>query len=69
MIKVKTTDAYKKNHVIDKELRIIPKEGYEFEVSEERYRILTKDNDHNLKFVEKIKKEKVTENQEVQGSE
>lgn len=62
MIKVKALDTYEKNNIVDSELKIIPKEGYEFDVSEERYRILTKDNKQNLKFVEKVKKEKPIEN-------
>lgn len=61
MIKVRALNTYEKNNVIDNELRIIPKEGYEFEVTEERYKILTKDNKLNLKFVEKVKKEKTVD--------
>lgn len=68
MIKVRALDTYQKNNVIDNELKIIPKENYEFEVSEERYRVLTKDNPYNLKFVEKVKKEK-SEDKSNQGSE
>lgn len=67
MIKVRALNTYEKNDIIDTELRIIPKEGYEFEVSEERYKVLNKNNKHNLKFVEKVKKEKVEETS--QGSE
>ena len=58
MIKVRATNAYKENNIIDAELKIIPEEGYEFEVSKERYEILTKNNEHNLKFVEEIKENK-----------
>lgn len=62
MIKIKALDTYEKNNIVDSELKIIPKEGYEFEVSEERYRTLTKDNKKNLKFVEKVKNEKAVDN-------
>ena len=58
MIKVRATNAYEQNNVVDKELKIIPKEGYEFDVSEERYRKLTKDNKYNVNFIEKVVKEK-----------
>lgn len=62
MIKVKALDTYTKNNIIDNELKIIPVEGHEFEVTEERYKILNRNNKHNLKFVEKLKKDK-TDNQ------
>ncbi len=54
MIKVRATNEYIQNNIVDNELRIIPKEGDEFEVSEERYKILVGNNKHKLKFVEKI---------------
>ena len=63
MIKVKATDAYEKNGIMDDVLQIIPKKGYEFEVSEERYNLLTGNNKRKLVFVEKVKKEKTENNQ------
>lgn len=57
MIKVRALKTYEENNIIDKILKIIPKEGYEFEVSNDRYKELIKDNKYGLKFVEKIKKE------------
>lgn len=54
MIKVKATNEYEKNNIIDKELDIIPQEGYEFEVTEERYKILSGNNKRKLKLVEKV---------------
>ncbi len=67
MIRVRALSTYKDKNIIDKQLRIIPAEGYEFEVSEERYEYLTKTNPKGLKFVEKVKKEKPVTN--TQGSE
>lgn len=53
---VKATDKYEKLNLKDNELGRIPKEGEEFEVSKERYKILTQTNKFNEVFVEKIKK-------------
>lgn len=66
MIKVKATDAYEKNSIMDDVLQVIPKKGYEFEVSEERYNLLIGNNKRKLVFVEKVKKEK---SKDSQGSE
>ena len=63
MIKVRATDVYEKNGILDKELQIIPKKGHEFEVTDERYSILSGNNKRKLVFVEKIKKEKSEANQ------
>lgn len=62
MIKVRALSTYKDKNIIDKQLRIIPSEGYEFEVSEERYKYLTKTNPKGLKFVERVKNEKKVNN-------
>lgn len=51
---VKATDKYQKMNLKDNELGRIPKEGEQFEVSEERYIVLTKTNKFNEVFVEKI---------------
>ena len=60
-MKVKTTDKYEKLNIKDIELDRIPKEGEEFEISEERYEVLTKINKFNAVFVEKVKEIKEAE--------
>ena len=57
-MKVKATNQYEILKLKDKELQRIPKEGEIFDVSEERYEVLTKNNDFNVKFVEAVKQEK-----------
>lgn len=61
-IKVKATSKYEQLNIKDKELNRILKNGEEFEISEERYVVLTKNNKYNAVFVEKIE-EKNTKNQ------
>lgn len=51
---VRATDKYKKLNIKDNELGRIPKIGEEFEVSEERYKVLTQTNKFNEIFVEKV---------------
>lgn len=58
---VKATDKYEKLNLKDNELGRIPKQGEEFEVSEERYKVLTQTNKFNEVFVEKVKKTKEVE--------
>ena len=58
---VRATDKYEKLNLQDNELKRIPKEGEEFEVSEERYKVLTKTNSFGVVFVEKVEAEKETE--------
>lgn len=53
-IKVRATQQYESLNLKDKELDYIPQKGEVFEVSEERFLILTKNNPHNAIFVEKI---------------
>ena len=53
-MKVKATSKYKELGLQDKELKRIPNEGEEFEVSEERYEYLTKTNPNKVAFVEKV---------------
>lgn len=60
-MKVKATDKYEKLDLKDNELGRIPKAGEEFEVSEERYEVLTKTNKFNVEFVEKVEEEKEIE--------
>lgn len=61
-MKVRATNKYKELNIKDNELGRIPTEGEEFEVSEERYEVLTKTNKFNTIFVEKVEeiKEKET---------
>lgn len=51
---VQATDKYEKLNLKDNELGRIPKEGEKFEVSEERYEVLTKTNKFNTVFVKEI---------------
>lgn len=51
---VRATDKYEKLNLKDNELDRIPKAGEEFEVSKERYEVLTKTNSFKVAFVEKI---------------
>ena len=51
---VKATDAYEKRNLKDAELKRIPKEGEKFEVSKERFEVLTKTNNFKAVFVEKV---------------
>lgn len=53
---VKATDKYEKLNLQDNELKRIPKAGEEWEISEERYEVLTKTNKYNEIFVERAKK-------------
>lgn len=61
MVKVKATNAYKKNSfklvIEDSELGRVPEEGEIFEVSEERFNKLNGNNAYGLVFVEKIEEE------------
>ena len=52
---VKATNKYK-------ELNKIPEEGEEFEVTEERYKVLTKTNQYKVVFVEKVEAENKSNN-------
>ena len=61
---VKATDKYEKLNIQDNELGRIPKEGEQWEVSEERYEVLTKTNKYNAVFVEKVKTKKKVEQKE-----
>ena len=57
-MKVKATAEYEKRNLKDVELDYIPREGEEFEVSEERYRLLSGNNPFKAKFVEKVEEQK-----------
>jgi hypothetical protein len=53
-MKVRATDKYEKLNIKDNELGRIPKQGEEFEISEERFKVLTQTNKFNIVFVEKV---------------
>lgn len=53
-MKVRATNKYEELKLQDNELKRIPKEGEEFEVSEERFEVLTKTNSFGVVFVEKV---------------
>lgn len=53
-MKVKATNKYEEMNLKDIELDRIPKAGEEFEVSKERFEVLTKTNKYNAVFVEKV---------------
>ena len=61
---VKATDKYAKLNIQDNELGRIPKTGEEWEISEERYKVLTKTNKYNTVFVEKVRRKKKEEKTE-----
>lgn len=61
---VKATDKYKKLNVKDNVLGRIPEAGEEFEVTEERFNVLTEANQYNVVFVEKVE-EKETEDKDI----
>ena len=58
---VKATDKYEKLNIKDLELNKIPKKDEIFEVSEKRYKILTKENEYHEIFVEKVEEVKEIE--------
>lgn len=61
---VKATDKYEKMNIQDNELGRIPKPGEEWEITEERYKVLTKTNKYNTVFVEKVRRKKKEEKTE-----
>ncbi len=68
-IKVKALKTYEENNVIDKELKIIPKDGTEIEVSKGRLKYLLGSNEYKKAFVEKIKNNKGNNEQAVTNDE
>lgn len=60
-MKVKATEMYKKLNLKDKELGRIPEVGEVFEVTKERYKVLTETNKHKVAFVEKVEETKKVE--------
>jgi hypothetical protein len=55
LIKVRALNTYKELNVRDSELKFIPEEGYEFEISAERFETLNGKNKYGVKFVEKVR--------------
>ncbi len=58
---VQATNKYKELNLKDNELGRIPNEGETFEVTEERYKVLTQTNKFNAVFVEKVEEVKEIE--------
>ena len=56
-MRVKATNKYKELNLIDNELKRMPEEGEEFEISEERFEVLTETNKFNEVFVEKVEEQ------------
>ena len=52
------TDKYEELNIEDIELKKKPKKGEEWEITEERFEVLTKNNPYNAVFVEKVRKKK-----------
>lgn len=53
-MRVKALDTYKKFNIKDTELGRIPEPGEEFEITKERFEVLTTTNKYNKVFVEEI---------------
>ena len=64
-MKVKATNKYKILGVSDSQLGFIPEEGYEFEVTEERFKALSVNNSYNATFVVKVEEKKEEPKEEV----
>ena len=56
-MRVKATDKYKKLNIQDKELKRVLEAGEIFEISKERYIVLTQKNEFNEVFVEKVEED------------
>lgn len=57
-MKVKATNKYKELGLQDNELGRIPEAGEEWEITEERYKVLTETNKFNTVFVEEVENKK-----------
>ena len=55
---VRATDKYEELNIEDIELKKKPKKSEEWEITEERFEVLTKNNPYNAVFVEKVRKKK-----------
>lgn len=62
-MKVRATNEYQKGQIPDNELGFVPVEGYEWEVDEARYEILSNPDKNGFKkvFVKKVVEEKKVE--------
>lgn len=60
-MKVRATNEYQKGQIPDNELGFVPVEGYEWEVDEARYEILSNPDKNGFKkvFVKKVEEKKV----------
>lgn len=58
---VKATNKYKELNLKDNELGRIPEAGEQWEITEERYKVLTQTNKYNAVFVEKVEELKEVE--------
>jgi hypothetical protein len=58
---VKATNKYKELNLKDNELGRIPEAGEQWEITEERYKVLTQTNKYNAVFVEKVEEAKEVE--------
>lgn len=60
-MKVRATNEYQKGQIPDNELGFVPVEGYEWEVDEARYEILSNPDKNGFKkvFVKKVEGKKV----------
>lgn len=56
---VKATNKYKELNIKDNILNRIPEAGEEFEVTEERFKVLTETNQYNVVFVEKVEEKEM----------
>lgn len=54
MIKVEALDKYREYGIVDTELNFVPDKGFQWEVTEERAKILLGENDFKMKLVKKI---------------
>ena len=64
-MRVKALDTYKKFNIKDTELGRIPEPGEEFEITKERFEVLTTTNKYNKVFVEEIEEIIETANKKV----
>lgn len=58
---VRATNKYKELNLKDNELGRIPEAGEQWEITEERYKVLTQTNKYNAVFIEKVEKVKEVE--------
>lgn len=65
-VKVRALAVYEQQHISDNTLGRVPYAGEIFEVSEERYKVLSGNNDYHMKFVELVEEKPIeTEKKEV----